>query len=153
MCGALIEGVCVAARKGEAMTHAQQMIETHPGEPAVDAGVLSRCIEACYDCAQSCTACADACLGEQDFQTLIRCIRLNLDCADVCATTGNVLTREVEFEPGLARPVVQACLEACRLCADECERHAEHMEHCRVCADSCRACEQACNEILSSLAA
>jgi hypothetical protein len=134
------------------MAHALQMIETRPGEPAVDAVVLSRSIEACYDCAQSCTACADACLGEQDVQALVRCIRLNLDCADVCATTGNVLTRQVEFEPGLARVVVQACVEACRRCGDECQQHAEHMEHCRVCAESCRACEQACNELLTSLA-
>jgi hypothetical protein len=135
------------------MTHAQQMIETHPGEPVVDAGVLSRCIDACYDCAQSCTACADACLGEQDVQMLVRCVRLNLDCADVCATTGNLLTRQVEFEPVVAKAVVQACAEACRVCGDECERHAEHMEHCRVCADACRDCEQACDEVLTSLAA
>jgi hypothetical protein len=95
----------------------------------------------------------DACPGEQDVQTLIRRIRLNLDCADVCATTGDVLTREVEFEPALARRVVQACVEACRLCGDECERHAEHMEHCRVCAELCRACEEACNQILKAVAA
>jgi hypothetical protein len=135
------------------MTHAQQMIETHPGEPAVDVGVLGPCIEACYDCAQSCTACADACLGEHDVEALIRCIRLNLDCADVCATTGNVLSREVEFEPALAKAVLEACVEACRVCGDECERHAEHMEHCRVCADACRACEGACNEVLRRVVA
>jgi hypothetical protein len=135
------------------MTHAQQMIETHPAEPAVDAAVLSRCIEACCDCAQSCTACADACLGEEDVGMLTRCIRLNLDCADVCATTGNVLSREVEFDPALAKAIVQACVATCSVCGDECARHAEQMEHCRVCADSCRACEQACNEMLRSLAA
>jgi hypothetical protein len=83
------------------MTHAQEMIRTHPGEPVVDIGVLARCIEACYDCAQSCTACADACLGEQDVQMLVCCIRLNLDCADVCATTGRLLARQVEFDPAL----------------------------------------------------
>jgi hypothetical protein len=135
------------------MSHAQQMIETHPAQPGIDGAVLSRCIEACHDCAQSCTACADACLGEQDVQTLVRCIRLNLDCADVCATTGNVLSRQTEFDATLARAVVQACAEACRVCGGECERHAEHMEHCRVCAESCRDCEQACNEILTAIAA
>jgi uncharacterized membrane protein len=83
----------------------------------------------------------------------VRCIRLNLDCADVCATTGNVLSRQTAFEPAVAMAMVQACAEACRVCADECERHAEHMEHCRVCADACRGCERACNELASSLAA
>jgi hypothetical protein len=62
---------------------------------------------------------------------LTRCVRL-IDCADVCATTGNVLSREVEFDPALAKAIVQACVAACRVCGDECERHAEHMEHCRV---------------------
>ena len=135
------------------MTHALRMIRTHPLGSAVEAGVLSRCIEACFDCAQTCTACADACLAEQGVQTLLRCIRLNLDCANVCATTGNLLTRQVEFEPAVAKALVQACVESCRVCGDECERHAEHMEHCRVCADACRECEQACAQVLESLSA
>jgi hypothetical protein len=135
------------------MTHAQEMIRTHPGNVVIEGGVLSRCIEACFDCSQSCTACADACLGERDVQTLVRCIRLNLDCADVCVTTGNLLTRQVEFEPAVAKAVVHACAEACRVCGDECERHAEHMEHCRVCADTCRECERACEDVLEALAA
>ena len=134
------------------MVHAQEMIETHPAEPILDTAVLSRCIEACYDSSLSCTACADACLGEEDVKTLVRCIRLNLDCADVCATTGNVLSRQTAFEPALAKAVVRACAEACRVCGDECDGHADHMEHCRVCAESCRECEQACNEIVSGLA-
>jgi hypothetical protein len=134
------------------MTHVQEMIRTHPGEPAVDAGLLSRCIDACFDCAQSCTACADACLAEQNVKMLARCIRLNLDCADVCAATGNLLTREVEFDSEVARAVVEACSVACRVCGEECGRHAEHMEHCRVCEDACRDCEQACNDVVASLA-
>jgi hypothetical protein len=139
--------------RGDVVTHALEMIRTHPGRPAVEAGVLGRCIDACFDCAQSCTACADACLAEQDVQALRRCIRLDLDCADVCVATGKVLSRQVEFEPAVARALVQACAESCRVCGDECERHAEHMEHCRVCADVCRECEQACNRVLENLAA
>ena len=134
------------------MAHTQEMLTTHPRQPAVEPDVLTRCIEACYDCAQTCTACADACLGEQDVQMLVRCIQLNLDCADVCETTGKVLARQTAFEPGLARAVVQACAEACRACGDECEGHAEHMEHCRVCAAACRSCEQACSELVGALA-
>ena len=133
------------------MTHARQLIATHPAKPVVDADVLGRCIDACLDCTQSCTACADACLGEQDLSTLVRCIRLNLDCADICAATGNLLSRQTEFEPDVARALVQACIEACRVCGAECERHADHMQHCRICAESCRHCEQACNDVLSAL--
>jgi hypothetical protein len=135
------------------MAHAQQMVAAHPVEAFVDASVLSGCIEACYDCAQTCTACADACLGEDDVRTLVRCVRLNLDCADVCAATGSVLSRETELDAGVARAIVQACAETCRVCGEECERHAAPVEHCRVCAESCRRCEQACNQVLSVLAA
>jgi hypothetical protein len=135
------------------VTHAEQILETHPRGGAIEAGALLTCIEACFDCAQSCTACADADLGENDVGMLIRCIRLCLDCGDVCTTTGQILSRQTEFEPELARFVVEACAQACRVCGKECERHADHHEHCRVCADVCRRCEQACDDILSILAA
>jgi hypothetical protein len=124
------------------------------GALGIDPAALVECIRACVDCAQACTACADACLGEDQVQTLVRCIRLDLDCADVCATTGAVLSGQTAFEPTLARSLLQTCATACRLCGDECERHAQHgMEHCRICADACRRCERACNAILSTLAA
>jgi hypothetical protein len=53
--------------------------------------------------------------------------------------------------PELARVALQACIEACRRCGDECERHAHHHEHCRICAETCRRCEQACEEALAVL--
>src|SRR5262249_28680360 len=68
-----------ATRRVE-MTHAQQMLETHPRTVQVDAAVLVGCIDACFDCAQSCTACADACLGEPDAQMMLRCISLCENC-------------------------------------------------------------------------
>jgi hypothetical protein len=127
-----------------------RMLETHPRAKPSEA--LSRCIAECFSCAETCTSCADACLAEERVQELVRCIRLNLDCADVCEVTGRVLTRQTAFEPGLALLLLQACAEACRVCGDECERHAEHHEHCRVCADACRRCQQACEEALTSIA-
>jgi hypothetical protein len=135
------------------VTHAQQILETHPRGTPIEAGVLVECIDACFDCAQSCTTDADADLAEDDVVSMIRCIRLCLDCADQCTATGQILSRQTEFEPGLARPVVQACAQLCNACAEECDRHADHHEHCRVCADVCRRCEQTCNNVLSLLAA
>jgi hypothetical protein len=135
------------------MTHARQMIETNPSGVAVDVNVLVECIEACFDCAQSCTACADACLGEQDPKMLARCIRLNLDCADVCGSTGKILSRQTAFDPTMAGAILLACTQACRVCAEECERHASEMgmEHCRVCAEACRRCEAACHNLSSAM--
>ena len=133
------------------MTRAQDMLRTNPSGAAVDAEVLAELIDSCFECAQACTACADACIGEGDIQMLARCIRLDLDCADVCDATGRITSRQVAFEPEMARPVVDACARAVKLCGDECEQHAEHHEHCRVCMEACRRCEDACNRVLQAL--
>jgi hypothetical protein len=137
------------------MTHAREMLDTYPGTLALDSATLVECIEACFDCDQSCIACADADLGEQEVAHMRRCITMCLNCSGVCATTGRILSRQTEFEPAMARAALQACLEACRLCAEECEYHARemHMEHCRVCAEDCRRCERACRDTLSALGA
>lgn len=135
------------------MGYAEQLARANPSKPSVDIAPLVGCIEACFDCAQACVACADACLGERDLAMLVRCIRLEQDCADICLAAGRVLSRQAELGGGLARATVEACAQACRLCGEECQRHASHMEHCRVCAEACRRCEQACRELASSLAA
>ena len=132
------------------VSYAGQMIQANPKEPMFDRERLEACIEACFDCAQACVACADACLGEQDTGVLIRCIRLNLDCADVCTATGKVLSRLAAGEPTLARALVLACAEACRLCGDECARHGEHgMAHCAVCAEACHRAAAACSALVA----
>jgi hypothetical protein len=145
------ETVGPTPRKEKIVTHAKQILETHPVGSAIEAEALLACIDACFDCAQSCTACGDADLAEDDVATMIRCIRLCLDCTDVCIATGQVLSRQTEFDPELARSVVQACVQACRICAQECERHAAHHEHCRICAETCRRCEQTCVDVLALL--
>lgn len=135
------------------MHHVKEMLENHP--QAIANETLGRCVTASAICAQSCTSCADACLGEESVAELVSCIRVNLDCVDVCEATARVLSRQTNFEPDLARPLLDACAQACRSCAQECEWHAEHMklEHCRICADACRRCERACEEMLSAIAA
>ena len=129
--------------------HAREMISTHPHVRGNTNDALIRCIEECYDCAQTCISCADACLGEKNLDALRRCIRLDNDCSDICLVTGAVLTRQQQPELELIRRQVETCALICRLCAEECEKHAATHEHCRICGESCRACETACNEVLS----
>jgi uncharacterized membrane protein len=124
--------------------HVQEMISNHPDVEGSANDALIRCIEACYDCAQTCASCADACLAEANVADLVRCIRLNLDCADVCATTGMAASRRTGSNPLVVAQLVETCAEACRLCGEECDRHAAQMRHCEICAQSCRRCEQAC---------
>ncbi len=131
--------------------HVAEMLRTSPIEAQFDEQALVRCIEECFYCAQTCTACADACLGEDMVKELARCIRLNLDCADICETTGRALSRQVGADASLLRSFVQTCAEACRVCGEECERHADMHEHCRICAEACRRCEQACQDLLGAM--
>ena len=134
------------------MDHVARMMETHPTPLPLDADALTECIEACFACAQSCTACADACLAEEMVAELRRCVRLNLDCADICGTTGRLLSRQTEPNRDLLMVQVEACLQACRFCGDECQNHAEMHEHCRVCMEACRRCEAACNRLIGAIA-
>lgn len=124
---------------------AQQMISTHPdvrGQHINSA--LIDCIEQCYSCAQTCTSCADACLAEKMVDELRQCIRLDLDCADICNVTGRIATRMTGSDEEVLRRMLDTCAAACRLCGEECARHAEKHEHCRICAQACSQCMVAC---------
>jgi hypothetical protein len=131
--------------------HAQQMISTHPQVRGNINDALIRAVEAAYDCAQACTACADACLGEPMVAELTQCIRFNLDCADVCAATGAIASRRTGSNETVIKRMLEVCVESCRLCGQECERHAGRMEHCRICADACNDCERRCREAADSI--
>jgi hypothetical protein len=131
--------------------HVETMISTHPHVRGNVNDALVDCIEKCLDCAQTCTICADACLGEDMVAELRQCIRLDLDCADICAAAAMIGARRTGSNESLIRMTLQACAEACRLCGEECARHAGQHEHCRVCAEVCRECEQACNAAIQSI--
>ncbi|UFS70588.1 four-helix bundle copper-binding protein [Geomonas sp. RF6] len=129
----------------------QEMLRTHPRKPFFDLDQLTACLAACTECADTCTICADACLSEEKVQMLTKCIRFDLDCADICSTTARVLSRQTEPNAQLMLMQLESCATACRLCADECQSHAEMHRHCRVCAESCRNCEQRCRDLISSM--
>lgn len=131
--------------------HVREMLSTHPHVRGSAADALLQCIEECYDCAQTCTTCADACLGEEMVSNLVQCIRLNMDCADICAATGAVASRRTGSNVDILRAMIQTCAEACRVCGEECRRHAEQHEHCRICAEACESCEQACRDAMSQV--
>jgi hypothetical protein len=133
------------------MNELQRMFESHP-EPAGSNGAQAlRCIEAAARCAQMCTVCADACLGEDDVKSMVACVRLCLDCAEVCRVTATLMTRPSHRDAPALRAQLQACIETCRACADECARHGQHEEHCRICAEACRDCAEACEAMAAAI--
>lgn len=137
-----------------AMTNAILMLDAYPKDLGdVDKAKLAECIDACVTCSQTCTACADACLAEDMVKDLTDCIRTDLDCADLCDVTGRLLTRRTGHDTDLVFATLQACRTACRLCAQECEKHASRHEHCRICAEACRRCEAACAALIEQMMA
>ena len=134
------------------MANAQAMLDSCPATVNVDTALLARAIEEALTCFQTCTACADACLSGEMVADLRTCIRTNLDCATTCAATVEVLSRHTGYDANITRGQLQACVNACRACADEYEKHAGHHDHCRICAEACRACEQACQALLAAIA-
>lgn len=135
------------------MDSIQGMLKTHPQPGRIAPSLLAPAANELFDCSQACTACADACLGEDQVRDLRRCIRTCLDCADVCVATGSLVSRQTESDPKLIRSQLEACVAACRVCAEECQRHASRHEHCRICGESCRRCEQACDQLTGAIAA
>ena len=132
------------------MQHFDAVLRAHPKQiPALD--LVRRCVEACHDCASACNACADACLSEERAQEMRECIRLDLDCADVCAATGAVVSRLTRPHKAPMEALLTACIETCRACGAECEKHAAMSEHCRACAAACRTCEGAGAALLHAM--
>ncbi|MRR10895.1 four-helix bundle copper-binding protein [bacterium] len=127
-----------------------RMLEAHPRAAKVDVERYVTTIDTLSACDITCTVCADACLSEPHVQMLARCIELNLDCADLCSTTARLLGRIGFAESEMLRAQLDACGEACRACAEECDRHQD-IEHCSICADMCRSCERACAEMVDSM--
>ena len=131
--------------------HTKEMIATHPDVQGSVNQALIEAIDASYTCAQTCTSCADACLAEDMVEELRQCIRLNLDCADVCAATATIGNRRTGSNEEVIRKMLEACIAACRVCGEECQRHAETHEHCRICAETCRRCAEACQDAVRSM--
>jgi len=128
-----------------------QMISTHPDVKGSVNDALIRCIDECYACAQTCTSCADACLAEDGVDELKQCIRLDLDCADVCAATARLASRRTGSNQELLRQMIETCTSACRICGDECSRHADMHEHRQICAEACRSCEEAFRQAVGTV--
>jgi hypothetical protein len=57
----------------------------------------------------------------------------------------------IGFDRGLVTTILRACTESCRLCYEECRRHALHSEYCQVCGAACVRCARACREMPAAL--
>lgn len=112
----------------------QQMSHHHSGHQH------SALIQILSDCASASEECIAACLHEKDVTRMAHCIEVDRDCAEICFLGAKLLMRHSE----IAHKYLVVCEEACRLCAEECDKHND--EHCKRCAAVCRKCEEACRQ-------
>jgi hypothetical protein len=126
-----------------------RMIAAHPDVGGDLNEPLALAVRHAMFCATICTSCADACVAED--MDMRRCIRTCLDCADICAATAKVATRRTGSNEALLQEMLQLCITACDICAEECARH-DH-EHCRICAEMCRECARDCRAAIDAVAA
>ena len=124
-----------------------KMIAAHPDVAGNLNEPLATAVRHAMFCTAICTSCADACLAEE--MDMTQCVRTCLDCADICDATFRIATRRTGSNEEALRAVLQACIEVCGICAEECEKHDN--DHCRRCAEMCRECERDCQAALETI--
>ena len=126
-----------------------KMIASHPDVAGTPNEPLALAVRHAMFCSAICTSCADACRAEKMVEEMRQCIRACLDCADVCAATFRIATRRTGSNEIVLEELLQLCITACDICAEECERH-DH-DHCRQCAEMCRECARDCRAAIEAM--
>lgn len=107
---------------------------------------MASCAKACSDCQRECESCAAHCAeqltaGKKDHaKTLATC----QDCATFCVAAASIVARGGPF----AALICKGCVDACALCAKECEKFPDD-KHMKECAAECRKCEKACKDMVA----
>ena len=102
-------------------------------------------LQSLIKCIVACEHCATACLQELDARMMAACVLLDRDCADACTYAARLIGRD---SPRAAE-ALRSCVELCRACAAECDRHI--YTHCRICAEKCKECHERCTSYLREM--
>ena len=98
------------------------------------------------ECAHICNDCFMQCLGEDNVKMMVECIGLCKECGKICTHKVGLVYKGAHFK----KQQLELCIEACRACAEECEKH--DTDHNRECVEACRTCEKACRDFLKEIA-
>ncbi len=105
---------------------------------------MSEHVKVIGECAKACNEAAHHCLKKlaedstQHREHHAKAHELTMDCQAFCTLTASLAARSSP----LAHYAHQACAEACRCCADECEKGQGEVM--KACAQKCRECERIC---------
>ena len=123
-----------------------KMIAAHPDVAGSLNEPLALAVRHAMFCAAICNSCADACSAEK--MDMRQCIRTCMDCADICDATFKVAMRRTGSNELLLQEMLQLCVTACDICAEECAKHDN--DHCRRCAEMCRECARDCRAAIET---
>ena len=113
------------------------------GMDTMDMSLMQACMDACAACEQACTVCATQ---------MMSCAPACMNCADMCNTMMRSMLRMQGMNRAAMMAMLDACIEMCRMCMDECMAHADASDVCRMCAQACQACMDACMAMKASMA-
>jgi hypothetical protein len=109
-----------------------------------EGGKMEGHIKTIGECVRVCNEAAHHCLGKlreesvQNREHHAKAHELTMDCQAFCVLTATLMARSSP----LVQYAHQACAEACRCCADECEKGQGEIM--KTCAQKCRECERIC---------
>ena len=104
---------------------------------------MRQCIEQCLHCHATCLETIAHCLKMGGKHAEAGHIATMQDCALMCITSVELMTRESQFH----HDVCMLCAEACRKCADDCERVDANDAMMQECAAECHSCADACDRM------
>ena len=98
---------------------------------------MSECIDSCLDCHKTCLGTAMThCLEEGGAHVKAQHFRMMVDCAAICATAADFMLHKSQFH----RALCGLCAAVCTACANDC-LDLDGME---ACVAACRRCAEAC---------
>ncbi|GAA5059961.1 four-helix bundle copper-binding protein [Erythrobacter westpacificensis] len=127
----------------------REMIKEHPQVGSDYNEQLGEAVKHAMYCAAICNSCADACNAEEG--DMSECIRKCLDCSDICHAVSRVAARRTHGNTVVIKSLLEACIIACKVCAEECAKHDN--PHCRRCEKMCRECMEDCVKALQGMQA
>lgn len=109
---------------------------------------MKQCIRNCQECHALCTQTIMHCLKLGGRHATPEFIRLLVDCAQLCETNIDYMLRDSTLHGRMCR----ICSDACRQCAQECEKVMGDDQLLKQCAEMCRRCGDSCDRMAKASA-
>ena len=141
-------GSAAAAATGIALAGSRANAQNPAGgDQAHSDAMWKMCCNTCDDCAKACNKAFHHCVTQAGMGKAphARTAQITADCAAFCELSAQMLARNSV----LAMLSCQACADACKRCAQECESFDSDLEM-KMCVQECQRCEESCRKMLKA---